>query len=501
MRSNLKKKMMLFLLVVCLASLTQAGTVMAKNVKLRKDNVHVLALGSSYGTVKWSTSNKKVVGIIYQDNTRAVIRAKKKGSAKITAKTGKTSYTCKVTVTTGSGIPKKLTVLVGDKVSFKQNAKKGKWSSSDKSIASASGKAVSKKVTFRKAGTVKITEKIGKKSYKCTVTVLNKNGTVAGSGTQTGQNSKPNTTQVGGDKPATDENIANTGNENQNSTNQTQPNPTPSKPTYIKEETDLEFPTSTVTVTLGETVTLNIKKGQLRYVWSDGRVETFDRSFRYSSESVIPNCVDVGIKDSTCTITAHKDCSDSLNLPHYGTLALKSTNGKVYKCQVIVNDWGVPDRKLLDDWMNDILNKCSGKNHLDTLTNITKYIASTYPYRAGNPTVLGYVEGYVEKHGWGAPGADCIGSSEAIERFAHKLGLEARVSDYGEAVANNPTHVRAFVKIGDKEYAFDCGLVGPAGRGWIVFDRATKIAVAGDSKADWLTLVYGDRDYRDPNYY
>ena len=65
---------------------------------------------------------------------------------------------------------KKLTLTVGSKETLKvSGAKKVKWSTSNKNIASVSGKGQVKAV---KAGTAKITAKAGKKKYTCQVTVI-----------------------------------------------------------------------------------------------------------------------------------------------------------------------------------------------------------------------------------------------------------------------------------------------------------------------------------------
>ena len=65
---------------------------------------------------------------------------------------------------------KKVTITVGStvKLKMKNTKKKVKWSSSKKSVATVSKKG---KVTGKKAGTAKITAKIGKKRWQCKVTV------------------------------------------------------------------------------------------------------------------------------------------------------------------------------------------------------------------------------------------------------------------------------------------------------------------------------------------
>lgn len=65
---------------------------------------------------------------------------------------------------------KKATLYVGDtlKLKVKGTKKKVKWSSSKKSVAKVSSKG---KVTAKKAGKATITAKVGKKKYKCKITV------------------------------------------------------------------------------------------------------------------------------------------------------------------------------------------------------------------------------------------------------------------------------------------------------------------------------------------
>lgn len=70
----------------------------------------------------------------------------------------------------------KKTLTVGKTVTLKVKGtrKKVKWSSSNKKVASVSSKG---KVKAKKAGKATITAKIGKKKYKCKITVMKKNTT------------------------------------------------------------------------------------------------------------------------------------------------------------------------------------------------------------------------------------------------------------------------------------------------------------------------------------
>lgn len=69
----------------------------AKSYSLNPGAERTLTISGTTKTVKWSTSNKNVVSIKKNGN-KATITAKKKGSATITAKVGKTKLQCKVKV-------------------------------------------------------------------------------------------------------------------------------------------------------------------------------------------------------------------------------------------------------------------------------------------------------------------------------------------------------------------------------------------------------------------
>lgn len=81
---------------------------------------------------------------------------------------------------------KKMTLRVGEqkKLKLKGTKKKVKWSSSKKKVATVSKKGV---VKAKKKGKAVITARVGKKKYKCKVTVINKKGPAA--------SSQPNNTQ------------------------------------------------------------------------------------------------------------------------------------------------------------------------------------------------------------------------------------------------------------------------------------------------------------------
>ncbi|MDY2922637.1 MAG: Ig-like domain-containing protein, partial [Eubacterium sp.] len=84
----------------------------------------------------------------------------------------------------------KLTLTVGKsyKLKLKNNKKKIKWTSSKKKVATVSKTG---KVKAKKAGTARITAKVGKKKYVCKVTVKNKKKT-----TKTTTTKKPTVTKA-----------------------------------------------------------------------------------------------------------------------------------------------------------------------------------------------------------------------------------------------------------------------------------------------------------------
>ena len=145
----------------------------AASVKLNKTKI-VLVVGQTYNlkvsgtkkTPKWSSSNKKIVSV----TKKGVVKGLKKGTATITAKIGKKKYKCKVTVEAPKLSSTKKTVTAGTSFALKLNGTKRtvKWYTSNKKIATVSSKGVVK--TLR-AGSVKITAKLGGKSYVCRLTV------------------------------------------------------------------------------------------------------------------------------------------------------------------------------------------------------------------------------------------------------------------------------------------------------------------------------------------
>ena len=174
MQSITKRLLALISAVILMTTLLiPAFQASAASVKLNKTKI-VLVVGQTYNlkvsgtkkTPKWSSSNKKIVSV----TKKGVVKGLKKGTATITAKIGKKTYKCKVTVEAPKLSSTKKTVTAGTSFALKLNGTKRtvKWYTSNKKIATVSSKGVVK--TLR-AGSVKITAKLGGKSYVCRLTV------------------------------------------------------------------------------------------------------------------------------------------------------------------------------------------------------------------------------------------------------------------------------------------------------------------------------------------
>ena len=102
--------------------------------------------------------------------SKGKVTARKMGTAKIRAKVGKRTYTCKVKVNPRISASRK-TVAAGKSFTLKLAGASGKvkWSSTNKKVVTVTSKG---KVKAKKAGTATVTARIGgKKVASCKVTV------------------------------------------------------------------------------------------------------------------------------------------------------------------------------------------------------------------------------------------------------------------------------------------------------------------------------------------
>lgn len=169
-----KKILASVMAIALIVSLFPTGTVaQAAKIKISKKKVTLyvkksttLKIKGTKSKAKWSSSNKKVATV----NAKGKVKARKKGTCKITAKIGKKKYTCKVTVKNPTISKKKMTIAVGKSATLKVTGAKVKsWSSSNKAVASVNkaGKVMAKKV-----GNTTITAKTAIGKLKCKITVV-----------------------------------------------------------------------------------------------------------------------------------------------------------------------------------------------------------------------------------------------------------------------------------------------------------------------------------------
>ena len=99
--TKLKKALSIILVFAIVLTLTPMQANAAKKAKLNKSKLslyvgksYTLKLKNNKKKIKWSSSKKKVATV----SSKGKVKAKKKGSCKITAKVGKKKYVCKVKV-------------------------------------------------------------------------------------------------------------------------------------------------------------------------------------------------------------------------------------------------------------------------------------------------------------------------------------------------------------------------------------------------------------------
>ena len=172
-----KKASIIFLMFMLLSVI--AMPVSASAAKLNKTSIS-LNVGKTYtlkatgtkGKITWTSSNKSVATV----SSKGAVKAKKKGTAVITAKYGKKKLTCKVTVKqpvksiklnkTSATLKKGKSLTLKATISpSSANNKAVTWSSSNKKVATVSSKGVVKAVGNGTATiTVKAKDGSGKKA-------------------------------------------------------------------------------------------------------------------------------------------------------------------------------------------------------------------------------------------------------------------------------------------------------------------------------------------------
>ncbi len=194
-RSYLSRALLLLLVVLLMMPISVSAASVKLNKKtlsLMKGKTSILVLMNRSDEVTW-TSSKKSVATVDQNG---VVKAKKKGTATITAKSNGKKYTCKVTVkqpvTKVKLNQKNIRISIGKTYKLKATAtptsannRKVSWSSSNKSVVTVSSSGQIKAIS---AGTATITAKAkdgsGKKAT-CKVQVKTPVTSGAAAGSQT----------------------------------------------------------------------------------------------------------------------------------------------------------------------------------------------------------------------------------------------------------------------------------------------------------------------------
>ena len=132
---------------------------------------------SNYEKAKWSSSNTKIVKV----DKEGKVTGLRKGSAIITAKIGKKTFSCSVTVPQVKINTTLVYLHVGESFKLKVSgtSKVSSWSSSKPTVVSVDKKG---NIKAKKTGVATITAVVNKKKYSCKVTVEElAYGTIAGS--------------------------------------------------------------------------------------------------------------------------------------------------------------------------------------------------------------------------------------------------------------------------------------------------------------------------------
>lgn len=154
------------LMVFCMTiSVSAAGKINKSRVSLLSGQTLQLELLGTDSNTKWVSSKNSVATV----SSSGKVKAKKYGSAIITAKAGNKKYTCKVTVETPKLNKKNVTLKVGENITLKVTGTKQpvKWKSSRKNVVTVKNGTI----TAKKAGTANVTATVLGKKFTCKITV------------------------------------------------------------------------------------------------------------------------------------------------------------------------------------------------------------------------------------------------------------------------------------------------------------------------------------------
>ena len=280
-----------------------------------------ISLRNASGKVKWIISKKsKRVASIKVNGASVKITGKKAGTATITAKVGKKSYKCKLTVKNAPKISKSSICLTKGSsygLTVSGTSSSPKWSTSNKKVASI------KKISARKysvravsAGKAIIKAKVNGKTLQCTVTV--KNSTKVTETSSTEPVKKPETEPI---KPSTP-----------NETIPAKPStPNETKPT----EAETQKPTEAETENQWESYLENAQMSKSNLSMVVGDVDSLIMSGAYGGIPFVWS----SSNSSVVSITKVTNVKYKVVAMSTGSAVVSARCGShVYSCQVIVSN-------------------------------------------------------------------------------------------------------------------------------------------------------------------
>ena len=421
-----------------------------KKLTIYKGEKVKLELSGVSGKVKWSTS-KKSVATIKTKGTAVTITGKSKGSATISAKVGKKTYKLKVTVKNPPA-PKlsatKGTISVKGSASFTITNKvigKSSATSSNKKVATV--KKISNTqytVTGLKAGKAVITVKANGKKVKYTVTVTKK----AVKPVYKLSLEKTSITVVAGKEVTVGVTAS--------ATNGT---------AKLELDTETGDIIDAKITKDGKIWVKGLKKGYMPIIVNYG-----DKTVTLKVTVTAPNTT----VPSTPTPTPQPSTEEQTEKQTEKTTEAKETGeseSKVTTERTVYSEEEL--NAMLDEWIADIENKCgfndSSLTDLEKLTNLTKYMATNFPYTRSHSHYFYCMKEYVdtdpfgEGHVWGC---DCVGyAGMIVDSAVYSLGYSEEDAYMDQ---DSTGHKVAYVKIDGVGYTFDAGSEGELNRHWHV---------------------------------
>ena len=151
------------------ADMVAAATVVKpdkRSVRIIKGQTAKVKLKGAAGKITWKSKNKSIASV----KKNGVITARKKGKTTVYADYKGKSYQCTVYVETPKLSKKSVSLEIGKTEQLKVSGTKQKvaWSTKQPKIATVNADGT---VTAKAEGTTVITAKVGKKKYRCNITV------------------------------------------------------------------------------------------------------------------------------------------------------------------------------------------------------------------------------------------------------------------------------------------------------------------------------------------